>query len=205
MFSELSISEFISKLSSDSPVPGGGSASAISGAMGAALLSMVSAIALKKSPELVEIEEKMNRCFRISQEFVMLSDEDAKAFNAVLEAYRLPKATEDDKEKRKQAIQINLKSASLVPLTVMRKVNELSCYLEEIHNFSIESTESDFLCALILLETAIKGAFYNVQINLKSVKNNEFVIKTTDEAKNIYKTFINKKNKFEENVKSKIA
>jgi formiminotetrahydrofolate cyclodeaminase len=205
MFSELSISEFISRLASDSPTPGGGSASAISGAMGAALLSMVSGIALKGSSESVEIEEKRNKCYRISQEFIVLSDEDTKAFNEVLGAYRLSKVTEEDKEKRKQAIQISLKSATLVPLTVMRKVNELSFYLEEIHNFLIESTKSDFLCALILIESAIKGAFYNVQINLKSVKDSEFVSKTTDEAKGIYESFINKINKFEEYAKSKIA
>ncbi len=205
MFSELSISEFISRLASDSPTPGGGSASAISGAMGAALLSMVSGIALKGSSESVEIEEKMNRCYRISQEFIVLSDEDTKAFNEVLEAYRLSKATEEERERRKQAIQISLKSATLVPLTVMRKVNEVSFCLEEIYKFSIESTKSDFLCALILLESAIKGAFYNVQINLKSVKDSEFVSKTTDEAKVIYESFVNKINKFEEYAKSKIA
>lgn len=197
MFSDLSISEFISKLASDSAVPGGGSASAIGGAMGAALLSMISGIALKTASEPGGIEEKMNKCFRISQEFLVLADEDSKAFDAVLEAYRLSRATDNDKERRKQAIQMTLKSASLVPLTVMEKVSEISNSLEEIYNFSIESTKSDFFCALIMLESALKGAFYNVQINLKSIKDSEFVAKTNEETKNLYNSFINIKNKFD--------
>jgi formiminotetrahydrofolate cyclodeaminase len=201
MFSELSISEFISKLASDSAVPGGGSASAISGAMGAALLSMVSGVALKNATEKVKIEEEVNKCFRIAQEFLILADEDAKAFESVLSAYRLPRTTEEDKERRKQAIQVALKSASLVPLTVMKKVNEVSNYLEEIYNFSIESTKSDFLCAMIMLDSAIHGALFNVQTNLKSIKDSEFVDKTSGEAKNLYNSFLNVKNKFSEFLK----
>lgn len=204
MFSDLSVSEFISKLASESPVPGGGSASAISGAMGAALLSMVTGIALKNDADQNRYGEVSDRCSRIAKEFLVLSEEDAKSFREVLDAYRLPKNTDDEKDKRKQAIQMSLKTASLVPLTVMKKVDEVSNYLDEIFDFSMGSTRSDFLCALLLLETSIKGAFYNVQINLKSIKDNDFIVNTIAEGKNIYKSFLNRKNKFQKYLNSEV-
>jgi formiminotetrahydrofolate cyclodeaminase len=204
MFSDLSVSEFISKLASESPVPGGGSASAISGAMGAALLSMVMGIALKNDTDQNRYGEVSDRCSRIAKEFLILSEEDAKSFREVLDAYRLPKNTDDEKDKRKQAIQMSLKTASLVPLTVMKKVDEVSNYLDEIFDFSTDSTRSDFLCALLLLETSIKGAFYNVQINLKSIKDNDFIVNIIAEGKNIYKSFLNRKNKFQKYLNSEV-
>jgi formiminotetrahydrofolate cyclodeaminase len=204
MFSDLSVSEFISKLASESPVPGGGSASAISGAMGAALLSMVTGIALKNDTDQNRYGEVSDRCSRIAKEFLILSEEDAKSFREVLDAYRLPKNTDDEKDKRKQAIQMSLKTASLVPLTVMKKVDEVSNYLDEIFDFSTDSTRSDFLCALLLLETSIKGAFYNVQINLKSIKDNDFIVNIIAEGKNIYKSFLNRKNKFQKYLNSEV-
>lgn len=198
MYSELSLGDFIAALSGDAPTPGGGSAAAVSGAMGAALLSMVLNISVK-GKEIAEVEnmkKTAEKCGRISQEFLVLADEDSQAFNKVMQAYKLPKSNNEDKEKRSSMIQLSLKSAALIPLSVMRKVNEVSNFFEYVYSTSLDSIISDFLSALELLEAAMKCALYNVEINEKLIKDKEFVMEAAAESNKIYKSFIDMREKY---------
>jgi len=188
MLTELPVKDFIAKLASDTPTPGGGSAAALSGAMSAALLSMVLQISLKKkndAEEVKKIKEIIEECNKTAKRLTLLIDEDALAFDKVMEAYKMPKKSIEEKNERKKAIQLQLKSASLVPLEVMKNVKKLFSYFDFVTMHTLKSTISDVGTALLLADTSIKSASYNVDINLKSLKDNDFKKKVRDEASEI--------------------
>jgi len=188
MLTELPVKDFIAKLASDTPTPGGGSAAALSGAMSAALLSMVLQISLKKkndAEEVKKIKEIIEECNKTAKRLTLLIDEDALAFDKVMEAYKMPKKSIEEKNERKKAIQLQLKSASLVPLEVMKNVKKLFSYFDFVIMHTLKSTISDVGTALLLADTSIKSASYNVDINLKSLKDNDFKKKVRDEASEI--------------------
>ena len=188
MLTELPVKDFIAKLASDTPTPGGGSVAALSGAMSAALLSMVLQISLKKkndAEEVKKIKEIIEECNKTAKRLTLLIDEDALAFDKVMEAYKMPKKSIEEKNERKKAIQLQLKSASLVPLEVMKNVKKLFSYFDFVIMHTLKSTISDVGTALLLADTSIKSASYNVDINLKSLKDNDFKKKVRDEASEI--------------------
>ncbi len=188
MLTELPVKDFIAKLASDAPTPGGGSAAALSGAMSAALLSMVLQISLKKkndTEEVKKMKEIMEECNKTAKRLTSLIDEDALAFDKVMEAYKMPKKSIEEKNERKKAIELQLKSASLVPLEVMKNVKKLFNHFDFVTMHTLKSTISDVGVALLLADTSIKSASYNVDINLKSIKDNDFKKKVKDEESEI--------------------
>ena len=188
MLTELPVKDFIAKLASDAPTPGGGSAAALSGAMSAALLSMVLQISLKKkndTEEVKKMKEIMEECNKTAKRLTSLIDEDALAFDKVMEAYKMPKKSIEEKNERKKAIELQLKSASLVPLEVMKNVKKLFNHFDFVTMHTLKSTISDVGVALLLADTSIKSASYNVDINLKSIKDSDFKKKVKDEESEI--------------------
>lgn len=188
MLTEIPVKDFVAKLASDTPTPGGGAVAALSGAMSAALLSMVLQISLRKkkdAEEIKKIKEIIEDCNETAKRLTSLIDEDAEAFDKVMEAYKMPKKSIEEKNERKKAIQEQLKSASLVPLEVMKNVKKLFNYFDFAIMHTLKSTMSDIGTALLLADTAIKSASYNVDINLKLLKDEEFKKKVGDEASEI--------------------
>lgn len=166
--------EFFKKLASEDPAPGGGTASALGGAMGAALLSMVAKLSRQQYPdaELVSRrgEELLDACLRLSKE-----DEDA--FNAVVSAFKLPRKTDEERAARGAAVESALKKASEVPFqsaaTALEVLREADKFLPNANKNAL----SDIGVAALFANAAAEGAIYNVLINLASLKDKAFVEK----------------------------
>ena len=173
-----SLADFISDVASSSPTPGGGSCSALAGAIGTALLIMVCNLTIGKkgyeavSESMARIKEQLEP---IKNRFYNLITEDAEAFNSVMQAYKLPKATEQEKAKRLEAISEANKKATEVPLATMQNVLDTLSICQPIVEKGNKNSISDAGVALYFLETALNGARLNVLINLPSIADEHFV------------------------------
>ena len=160
---------FTDDLSSDAPVPGGGSAAAYAGALGSALAAMVARIAAKKSgdswfADYVTEMDNLRGDFR-------LVDDDSAAYGGVAQAMKLPKSTDDQKRERTERIQAALLAASRVPLEVAKTSRRLLDACERGIAKSTPATASDIGVGALMAEAALRGASLNVMINLASVKD----------------------------------
>jgi formiminotetrahydrofolate cyclodeaminase len=184
----LSLERFLSDLSSASPTPGGGSAAALGGAMGSALLLMVLRITLKKAEEgelkkqLEQSVAEIQACF---EELEKLIDEDAAAFDAVMSAFKLPKESEEQKEFRKGEIQKYLKTAAEVPMRTARVCGELAKLSVGVAEGGEAKAISDVGTAAGLIRAGFEGAKLNVRINLSAIKDSEFVERFSQELEQI--------------------
>lgn len=174
------IGDFIETLAAPTPTPGGGSAAAVSGAMGTSLFAMVAGLTLgKKGYENVqgEVTELAQALAPLRGRFLALSDEDARSFDAVMSAFKLPKSSDAEKQARSAAIQEATKDAAEVPLRVMRlavEALERGVRLAAIGN---KSSVSDVGVGAGCLLTALKGAHLNVRINLGGLKDHDTVVR----------------------------
>lgn len=172
------VGAFLREVAAATPTPGGGSVSALNGALGTALLEMVAGLTVgKKGYEAVESEmtKAQQRLEQLRTEFRELIDRDARAFDQVMAAYRLPKTSDAEKSVRSSAIQEATKAASEVPLRVMELTPEalrLGCLLAEKGN---RNSISDVGVGGLCLKTALQGAFLNVMINLPVIKDEAYV------------------------------
>jgi formiminotetrahydrofolate cyclodeaminase len=172
----LSLSDFTSALASDAPAPGGGSASAAAGATGAALLSMVVKLTLGKEKykdaweELEPLAEKLETTRRRLLELV---DEDTKAFDAIVAARRLPKATDEERAARQKAIDEATIVATTVPMQTAFYAEQALRSARTILEKGNPNAGSDALVAGHLLAAAVAGGLANVRINLPGVSDAE--------------------------------
>lgn len=183
-FKDLKIQEFLSLLSSDSPTPGGGTVSALAGALSSALFQMICSITLKKSDseELKIIKENAKNW---EEELTELMDLDSEAFNEVISAFSLPKNTDEEKETRSKKIQSALKKASEVPLKTAKLCNLIFRELKNIKGKINPNVMSDWKVAKTLAFSGILGGISNVEINLPSIKDEAFKEKMMDEIKKL--------------------
>ena len=167
---ERTLRAFSDELSADTPVPGGGSAAAYAGAMGAALAAMVARITVKKesSEALHAFAEEMDG---LRAEFLRFVDEDSAAYARVAAAMKLPRKTEEEKAARQEAIQGALLGASRVPLEVARTARRLLDACERAVESASPMTASDVGVGALMAEAALRGAALNVMINLASIKD----------------------------------
>ena len=174
---QTSIDEFLDRLASKDPTPGGGSAAAIMGAMGAALVSMVCNVSFGKKgceaaePELREIcaqSEALRR--RLT---AMVAD-DVSAFDELMAAYKLPKNTDDEKQQRSLAIQASLKRATEVPLACARDCAEVIRQSRRAGEHGYLGVISDAGVAVSAAYAAARSAALNVYINAPSLKDRAF-------------------------------
>lgn len=181
----MTVAQFLGALARPDPTPGGGTAAALAGAMAASLLVMVSGLA--KSHTNTEAEKEALAAARqalqpLGATLVDLADADSAAFDHVLSAYRLPKATDDEKVARSAAIQSALQGATVVPLHTLRACTEALAQAGVVAACGNRSAVSDVGVAIGLLEAAAAGAEANVRINLGSVHNLHFTSVTGDET-----------------------
>lgn len=169
---------FLDELASNSPAPGGGSVAALSGAVGAALSSMVSNLTKgKQGYETVQddITELLEKSENLRKELTDLIDKDTEAFNKVMSALKMPKATDEQKEKRKNALQIAFKHAAEVPLETAQKcaqVIEIACVIAQKGN---KNSISDAAVSAVMSRAGVQAAILNVRINLGSIKDPAYV------------------------------
>jgi formiminotetrahydrofolate cyclodeaminase len=174
MLLDLTVREFLEELGSDSAVPGGGSASALAGAAAGSLVQMVARISTRKeeNPHLKGAQEK---AAALTDRLSDLIQRDADAFAKVMQAFRLPKGTPEDKAARSRAIEAAYHEAAAVPLEVMEIGVEMLALAEVVAEHGIASAISDACVASQLSWAAVQGAAYNVRINLPGIKDEEFV------------------------------
>lgn len=181
MFTEKTINQFLDELASKAPVPGGGSAAALGGALAAALLSMVCNLTIgKKGYEDVESDMKalLSESEALRARFPLLLERDTQVYSQVMDAYRLPKDTPEQKAAKEKAMQTALVAAAEVPLEIAAgcaRVVELAMTAAQKGN---KWAVSDAGVAVVLAEAAMRGALLNVEINLASITDQEYVRKT---------------------------
>jgi len=183
-FKEMEIENFLNLLSSDSPTPGGGTVSAFAGALSSALLHMVCSITLKKSDS-EELKNLKENAKRWEKELLELMDLDSFAFDEVISAFSLPKNTDEEKEIRSRKIQEALKKASEIPLKTAKLCGLMIKELNSIKNKINPNVISDWEVARTLALSGMLGGISNVEINLPSIKDEQFKEKMLDEIKNL--------------------
>ncbi len=183
MLKDLSVKEFVAETASDSPAPGGGSVSALGAAQAAALLGMVANLTVKsKKYEEVheEIRPLVDELKALEEKFIDFIDKDANSFNGVMEAFKLPKETEEEKKQRSAKIQEEYKNAANVPLTVGLETLKLIDYAEKLAEKGNLNAITDVGVGVLNIKLAVVGAFYNVKINLGSIKDEAYVQETKE-------------------------
>ncbi len=179
---ELSLKEFLVSLSGDSPAPGGGSASALAGALGASLCAMVARLTLGKEKYRAawkEMERLRDTADALSSRLLELVDEDSAAYNRVVAAFRIPKQA---KKAREEAIQSAFKEAASVPMETLRAVAGLVDLVKTALDQGNPNCLTDAGVSAQLVRAAANGAAYNVRINLPGIKDEDFKARLASEA-----------------------
>lgn len=188
MLRDLPLADLLAAFSSPDPTPGGGSAAALSSAIGASLLIMVAALPKTRNAS----EEDRTALAAVGQELSVVRerlaaaiDGDTAAYNRVVAAYKRPKATAEEQTARKEAIQQSLRAATDVPLDVMHlSVGALeAATIVARHGF--KSASSDIGVAIAMLSAGTAGAHLNVGINLASVTDASYCARVGDEGRDL--------------------
>ena len=191
MLSTKPVDAFLDELASHSPAPGGGSVAALAGAIGSALTSMVCRLTVGKA-KYAAVEGEMKAVVEQSEElrtlFTSLVDRDTDAFTKVMEAYGLPKGSDDQKALRKAAIQQATKDAALVPLSVMRHTIDALALAKIVAERGNRNSVSDAGVSALMLQAACEGAALNVRINLGGIDDIEFVGWHSEEMNSLLRT-----------------
>ncbi|MCR4429332.1 MAG: cyclodeaminase/cyclohydrolase family protein [Caldiserica bacterium] len=171
-----SIEQFTQELWSSAPVPGGGGASALVGAVGAALAGMVANLT-KGKKKYENVQEDVIRiashAASLSKSLLELIEEDAEVFEPLSQAYSLPKDTEEQREAREKILEEALEKACSVPIKIMEKCLEALSLLEELTEKGTRIAISDVGVGATFIEAALQGASLNVFINTKLMRNPE--------------------------------
>lgn len=174
----MTLSQFADSVASNAPVPGGGSVAAVCGVLSAALSEMVAGLTTGKK-KYAEHEKEMNevkeKALELRNKLTDYIEKDSIAYNKVVDAYKLPKATEEEKAVRKQAIEDCSKLAASVPLEVACASYEILPLAEAVVLRGNLNAVTDGLVAAMLARTAVLSAILNVRINLGSINDGEFV------------------------------
>ena len=169
---------FVSAVAAPSATPGGGSVSALSGVLAAALGEMVCGLSLnRKTLEAhhPQLRRSRDRLSSLRPRLLENMDRDAQSYEAVMAAFKLPKSTEAEKAARAQAIEIASKNATTVPLETAELSAEVAAIISSLRDITIPLAASDLAVALDLAGTARRGGIENVRANLPSVKDQEFL------------------------------
>ncbi len=171
---DLSLAGFVWETSSESPAPGGGSVSAAMGALGAALGTMVANLSSHKrgwDERWEEFAAWAEKGVIMQKRLLDLVDEDTEAYNGILKAFEMPKKSEEEKAARAAAVEAATLQASLVPLTVMKESFKVFELLKEMTAKGNPNSVTDGAVGVLAVRACIRGAFLNVRINVKGLKD----------------------------------
>ena len=185
MLHHTSTAAFLDELASAAPTPGGGGAAAVMGAMGAALVSMVAHLTVgKKGYEAREPDARalLAESQALRDRLMPMVADDATAFNSLMAAYRMPKATDDERAERSDAIQAGLRAATLAPLHCARAAADGVRLASRALGISHPSVISDVGVAVQASLAALRSATLNVQINVPQLKDLAFAQQTQAEV-----------------------
>ena len=187
---QASLQSFLDELASSAPTPGGGSAAAIMGAMGAALISMVCNVTLgKKEQEAVaaDMAAVRDESEQLRARLTAMVAEDIAAFDGLMAAYRLPKASEEEKSRRAEAIQTNLRAATDTPLACARACAEIVALSRRAGEKGFAGVISDAGVGVLTANSALRSAALNVYINAPALKDRAYADAATAEIEKLLK------------------
>jgi formiminotetrahydrofolate cyclodeaminase len=203
MLSELTIKEFLEKISSEFPTPGGGSVAALSAALAVSLTEMVANLTIgKKGYDDVEDEMKVvaQDALQLKNKLVSAIDNDSDSYKDVMTAIKLPGSTEAEKSHREEMIQSGLKHATTIPLTVA----ESAIGVMELAGKTIakgnKNAVTDGAVGVMMAKTAALSALYNVKINLRTIKDKTFINKISKQVKDLEANALSMEKKLLSNV-----
>jgi formiminotetrahydrofolate cyclodeaminase len=185
---ESSIDEFLETLASGSPTPGGGSAAAIMGAMGAALVSMVCNVSFgKKGCEAAEPELRnmLVRSEELRRRLAAMVAEDIAAFDSLMASYKLAKSSDEEKSRRAETIQACLERATLVPLECARACSQVVGMAHRAADLGYKHVISDVGVGGAAADAALRSAALNVFINAPSLKDRGFAARALEEVERL--------------------
>lgn len=174
----MSLKQFAAETASETPAPGGGSISAYVGALGAALAGMVANLSAHKrgwDDQWKTFSDYAEQAREIQDKLMFLVDEDTRSFNAIMDAFALPKGTEDEKAARSAAIQKATKGAIMAPFRVMQEIHKLLPILEVMVDKGNPNSASDGGVGMLCARAAMHGAWMNVRINASGLKDKEWL------------------------------
>lgn len=175
---DLTVTGFADETASESPAPGGGSVSAYMGAMGVALGTMVANLSSHKrgwDDRWEEFSDWAEKGMQYQQELLKLVDEDTDAFNKIMDAFGLPKKTDEEKALRKKAIEDATKNAIMVPYRVMEEAHKSLEVIKAMAEIGNPNSVSDAGVGALAIRSCVKGAFLNVKINASGVDDKNFI------------------------------
>lgn len=206
-FTSYTCEDFVEVLSTKAPVPGGGGASALVGALGCALGNMVGSLTVGKKKyadveaDIIALKEKADV---LQKELLSLVEEDAKVFEPLSKAYGMPKDTEEERAEKERVMAIVLKDACSVPMEIMRKCCEAIELIEEFAAKGSIIALSDAGVGAAFCKAALLGASLNVFINTKSMADREYAESLNTEANNMIAEYSVRADKVFENVNERL-
>lgn len=204
---DMTLPAFAAETASESPAPGGGSIAAYVGALGVALGTMVANLSAHKrgwDERWKEFSDHAERGQALQQQLLAKVEEDTASFNGIMDAFRLPKGSAEEKAARREAIQAATRYAVEVPLSVMRLALESMDLLEAMAVTGNPNSVSDAGVGALCARTAVYGAYLNVRINLGDLKDATYVVETTKQAEALLAQVQAKENQILEVVKGKL-
>lgn len=202
------LGEWVDTLASKAPVPGGGGASALGGALSAALGQMVANLTVGKK-RYADVEEEMQQSLFalniLQMELMALADKDAEVFAPLAKAYGMPADTQEQKAEKEQVMEARLLEASLVPLKMMEKASAVLDVVELLEQKGSRMAVSDAGVAAQFARAALTGAVMNVFINTKSMKNREKAEELNDRANRILEEGIKQADRIYSRVMEKLV
>ncbi|WP_419749182.1 cyclodeaminase/cyclohydrolase family protein [Terrisporobacter petrolearius] len=180
MLQDLTVKDFIDELGSNSPAPGGGSVSALSASIASTLVTMVLNLTIGKKEYMEyedfikdEIVKSLNHGENYKEEFLDLMEKDTSAFLSLMDAFKMPKNTEEEIQIRKEKIQRGNNEALEIPFEVSQKAYKLYNYIDIAAEYGNKNALSDTGVAALLVEASVEGALLNVKINILGLKDED--------------------------------
>jgi glutamate formiminotransferase/formiminotetrahydrofolate cyclodeaminase len=203
----LSSKDFCNETASESPAPGGGSVSALAGALGASLATMVANLSSHKKgweDRWEYFSDWAEKGQKLKDELLFLVDEDTRSFNNIMDAYRMPNQTEEEKTLRKKAIQNATRYATEIPFRVMKTAFAILDIAEAMAEYGMKSSISDVGVGALCVQTAMQGAYLNVKINAASLDDKDFADSIIEQGNELMENMQFKMQKIMDTVHSKI-
>ena len=205
MLTDLTVKSFIDKVAGSDPVPGGGSISALNGALATALSAMVANLTVGRK-KYMEVSEEMEavsaKLTAVTKKLIEDVDLDSDAYNRVFAAFKMPKETDEEKALRSQAIQKETKYAAEVPMDVAKSVFAILPLIETVAMKGNSNAVTDACVSMMCARTAILGALMNVRINLSSIKDEAFVAAMEKDADEMEKETVEREHNLYNHVKT---